>query len=106
MFLEQSSTSSPEGTNHNKTNNKPAWKQALAMIFSQRAAARTFQGHEHEKRWSMQFYTAMRVTIPSFLAGVAATFLFPALAMGMATLLNVSAGGMREKNWVGECIDV
>ena len=36
----------------------------------------------------MQIYTLLRVTIPSVLAGVASTLLFPALSMGLATMMN------------------
>ena len=36
----------------------------------------------------MQLYTLLRVSIPSVLAGVAATLLFPGLSMGLATLMN------------------
>lgn len=64
-----------------------SWRQALALVFSQRAAARTFSGDPSERR-SMQLYTLLRVSIPSVLAGVAATLLFPGLSMGLATLMN------------------
>ena len=80
------SDNSAEQSSNKKTN---AWRQALAMIFSQRAAAHTFgTTPSPSERRAMQIYTLLRVTIPSVLAGVASTLLFPALSMGLATMMN------------------
>ena len=70
-----------------ETDKKKHWRQALAVIFSQRAAARNFSGDASEQQ-SMQIFTLLRVSIPSILAGIVATLTFPGLSMGLATLMN------------------
>lgn len=65
------------------------------MFFSQRSAARTENGDKTFKpvgtaseRRAIQIYTFLRVSIPSIVGGIVATLAFPALAMGLSTLMN------------------
>jgi len=75
--------------NNNKPN--PGILEKFATIISQRYNAETASPAEirsERDRRRVSLLTLLRVSIPSLVAGTAATLLFPALAIGLATAFN------------------
>jgi hypothetical protein len=64
----------------------------FAQVFSQGAAVKASRPYRKtssdQERSHVQLVTLLRVGIPSTVAGIVATLTFPALSLGLATLLN------------------
>mmetsp|Transcript_17681 Transcript_17681/g.26834 ORF Transcript_17681/g.26834 Transcript_17681/m.26834 type:complete len:421 (+) Transcript_17681:155-1417(+) len=68
--------------------NIPKWKKAAA-VFSQTAAVEVNEPFSTTNdRRSIQLMTFIRVGIPSVLAGIIGTFLFPGLSLFLASIMN------------------
>ena len=76
-----------------KEESQPSVVERLAATFSQTAAVRVAQKHNRDlmpggDSLSSQTVTLLRVGVPSVLAGVVAFLAFPAMAIGLATMVN------------------
>jgi hypothetical protein len=86
-LVSSSSSSDPSG----ETQNGTFWSR-IASLFSQTAAEKSSTSYSEvlsgADRRRVQLITLIRVGIPSVVAGVVSTYLFPAFALGLATLMN------------------
>lgn len=65
----------------------PKWKKAAA-VFSQTAAVEVNDPYNAKGNRSVQLLTFIRVGIPSALAGLVGTLIFPALSLFLASIMN------------------
>ena len=79
--------------NDNKEKESVSLLEKISASFSQRAATKVNSKMMHTSsakvaRQNMQFFTLLRVSIPSIVAGVLATLAFPSLALGLVRLVS------------------
>jgi hypothetical protein len=90
--LSRSISSQPLLSSNNDGNKSISIWERLATTISQTAAARVAAPYAEivsdADKLRVQLVTLLRVGIPSILAGVTATLTFPALAVGLASLMN------------------
>ena len=63
----------------------PSWWERIAMVFSQSLAFNKAKPGKIRNFTKFQFWTFLRVSIPSLLAGVVSALLFPAMALTIAS---------------------